>query len=457
MKNLKFDRIISVVVIGICLVKAVLYGGSKAPTNPPPNLCGSAAPNLRLATSNLRLATCNPQLATSIAVWNKRGAYNDWHRLEFPSDFAFPSGTNLLRGITVMAYGELRESLAGDVVCSLAQPPAAPLSIEPDNSSVSYGLTASNTFLIAWQNACVDRDLTNRIDASIELFRNGDMAISTAPLDSVSPSTFVYIPAQPPEGFVGEGQNDVWLAAAFPDDYAAITNKGYETWLLEDRVGINEQNGIYEAAITVGSLPAGIPTYLVCGPYKVVVTSSGTYRFPLEVFEEYHARTYPMALPLSIAYDDGYRGEAPAASPSPSGNPLSTQLQSPTFEYTVCNYPTVIVSPDRISLNEAQGAHVSIWCNMANAVRRYCALASREFRLVFCNPTEAEIEAAFEADAIKFIVENTRGSASGYLYIVVSTHCCCDHCTGVGCSCGCDCPHHTGSDNTSTNAPPSVP
>ena len=38
MKSSKIERIVSVVVIGICLIKAVLYGGSKPPatTNTPP-------------------------------------------------------------------------------------------------------------------------------------------------------------------------------------------------------------------------------------------------------------------------------------------------------------------------------------------------------------------------------------------------------------------------------------
>ena len=39
MKSSKIDRIISVVVISTCLIKAVLYGGSKPPssTNEPPS------------------------------------------------------------------------------------------------------------------------------------------------------------------------------------------------------------------------------------------------------------------------------------------------------------------------------------------------------------------------------------------------------------------------------------
>ena len=46
MKNTKFDRVVSFVVIGTCLIKAVLYGGSKPPvsTNTPPMKCFSPRP-----------------------------------------------------------------------------------------------------------------------------------------------------------------------------------------------------------------------------------------------------------------------------------------------------------------------------------------------------------------------------------------------------------------------------
>ena len=348
MKTSKIDRFVSVVVIGICLVKAVLYGGSKPPVStntPPDNVIGEASTNSvpdeqpgptgvspvggSLAMTSAKRTRCPfprssfPQTSDSTLVtnWTARGALSDWQRIDFPGDFAFPCGTNLLVGVTLFAWGELRESLRSDGVLAVdlgsddsgqtattgtSSPRIAvlprPVSLEPCASSISHGLTPSNSYRFAWQNVCVNREATNRVDAAIELFASGDIVTRFGDWEGRAP-------ARPPEGFVGIGQDNAWAFAAFPADYTAITNKGYEAWLMEDKVGINEPNGLYKVSITVSQLPEHGPCYLVCGPYKVVVTSPGTYSFPLEVFEHYAARTYPVAVPLSIDYDDGYRGE----------------------------------------------------------------------------------------------------------------------------------------------------
>ena len=159
MKSSKIDRIISVVVISTCLIKAVLYGGSKPPssTNEPPSDIssptntvgrgvldapqpttnenafvygcgvpgGHALPLCTVATpqqtepsilcsrrpSAISLHSIAPSTYTSLTAWNKRGAFCDWLRVDFPPSFAFPHGTNLLTGVTLMAYGELGEDL----------------------------------------------------------------------------------------------------------------------------------------------------------------------------------------------------------------------------------------------------------------------------------------------------------------------------------------------------------
>lgn len=113
----------------------VLYGGSKSPTNDPPiDIEGDVsaptnappeivdnAPAPTNAPPPLLLSACCPptsssltsdnQRLTTLTAWNKRGAYSDWHHIDFPSSFAFPHGTNLLTSITLFAYGEIRESL----------------------------------------------------------------------------------------------------------------------------------------------------------------------------------------------------------------------------------------------------------------------------------------------------------------------------------------------------------
>ena len=434
---------------------------ASSPTNqPPPVLMARRLPSVALAKDGPRLAlsappqpTTNNQQLTTNMPWHVRGAYCDWLHITFPSSFAFPSGTNLLTGVTVMAYGTLRQTLKDPTpIAALPQE----VSLEPSVSSFVCGLTPSNSFVFAWQNVCVNRNPTNRVDASIELFDSGACSVR---FDTVE----TFYPAQPPEGFVGQGQDDDWLAANFsPTDYAAITNKGYARWLSEDYVGVNEQNGHYRADITVASLPdSGAPCYLVCGSYKVVVSHPGTYSFPLEVFEHYRARTYPVAVPLTISTDDGYSGSqfsnAPVLMASRPRLALSAPPNTPP-EYDICEEPRLVISPTEIPLNQAVGTHISIWCNVASTARRYCALISREFRLNFCNPSDAEIVAAEVEDLVEIMIDAPLGTCVGTITITDLHSCCgCGSCTGSDCTCGCDCWRHSQSNDTPTNSPSATP
>ena len=308
-------------IVPACLfVVAVLYGGSKppsttneppsdisgdAPTNPPPMMCMSPRPMMSPPpeqTENEPSATYHSSLIPQTS-WNTRGAFSDWLRVDFPSSFAFPHGTNLLSGVTVLACGEIRVTLHSTPTPSLYTLPTR-VSLEPDASSFIHGLTPSNSYLFAWSNVCVNRCPTNRVDASIELFSSGVCSVRFGASQTDYPPTL-------PPGFVGSGQDTNWFASVFsPSDCSLIAEKGYDAWLDEDYVGVNEQNGHYRADIALASLPdGGAPCYLVCGPYNVVVNQPGTYSFPLEVFKSYKVRTYPVALPLSISTDDGYRAQ----------------------------------------------------------------------------------------------------------------------------------------------------
>ena len=439
MKSSKIDRIISVVVIGTCLIKAVLYGGSKPPasTNTPPGdvscptntvggdvlgapqpstnenafICGCGVPGghaLPLRTVATPELTANNQQLTTNVPWHVRGAFCDWVHITFPDGFAFPHGTNLLTGVTLMAYGSLvlgsspsRTKECSNLLCTTTTSDydyslPHPVSLEPDASSFVHGLTPSNSYLFAWQNVCVDRDPTNRVNAAIELFRNGDMAMMVASLSTPTPPTYTYVPAVPPPGYVGEGQDTNWLAAAFsPTDYAAITNKGYARWLDEDYVGYNEENGHYKATVTVHSMPPNDePCYLECGPYRVVVKEPGDYSFPLEVFNEYTVRTYPTAMPLSISYDEGYYPDEDdygllMPPPNQSG-PLLLGAPSPTV-LTACMIPTLHLLPSVIPLERAANACIRLWCNMRHVAWRFESLVSIGFMVTFDSRNIARI------------------------------------------------------------------
>ena len=469
MKTSKFDRLVSVVVIGTCLIKAVLYGGSKPPatTNLPPDDVSSptngpaicAAPRGR-GPSRISQAETEPSAIPHSSFniqhsWTARGAYCDWTRVDFPDGFAFPHGTNLVASVTLMAYGEIRKNLRrspSDFVMSLP----LPVSLEPDVSSCAYGLTASNSFVFAWTDVCVERSPTNRVDASIELFSSGVCSVRFGASRTDHPPTL-------PPGFVGSGQDTNWLASVFsPTDRSQIAEKGYDAWLDEDYVGVNEQNGHYRADIALASLPdGGAPCYLVCGPYNVVVNQPGTYSFPLEVFKHYRTRTYPVALPLTISTDDGYRDSQFTAFPVLTASRPRLALSSPPNtppEYDICETPRLVITPTEIPLDRAVGTHVSIWCNVASAARRYSSLISREFRLNFCSPSDAEIVAAEVEDLVEIIIDAPLGTCAGTVTITDLHSCCgCASCTDGDCTCGCDCWRHSQSNATPTNSPSATP
>ena len=456
MKKSKTDLVVSVVVIGTCLIKAILYGGSKPPstTNEPP----------LLGVGHL-LCTPTPPTYASITNWNKRGAYCDWIHITFPDGFAFPHGTNLLTEVTLMSWGEVvgrglrsaPETESANSIPAARGLAALPMrvSLEPDASSVCYGLTSSNSFLFSWQNCCVSREATNRVDASIELFRNGATAMTIHPTNQL-PTTSYQLPT-PPEGFVGQGQDTDWLATAFPADFAAITNKGYEAWLMEDKVGINEQNGLAKVTVTVHEMPPdGEPCYLVCGPYRVVVTHAGTYSFPLEVAVRYTARTYPTAVPLSYVADDGYRGfGGMLAAPAPgNGAPRLLGLGLPLV-ITIFVPPEIYAWPASISLSQAKDKIIRIWSNLPLATACVWNSVSSTTLIDWLPPSSAQIKEVFDADDILF--RKMKGGVECVCTVPIVDDrphdCCCADCTGEGCTCGCDCWRHGGS-TPGTNDPP---
>ena len=478
-----FDRWLALGHLGQCvsllmLTVFVLYGGSKPGTNEVEIVGGEDTNEVEIVggggQSNLTSCSfglqrvgavlCPPPpllstlpatpslLFTTVTNWTARGAWNDWRRINFPGGFAFPCGTNLLSSVTLMSYGEIRENLrCSPSAFTLSLP--HPVSLEPGVSTCAYGLTASNSFVFAWHDACVEREATNRVDAAIELFASGDVQVRFG--DSVT-----NIVARPPEGFVGVGQDNAWALAAFPDDYDAITNKGYEAWLMEDKVGINEPNGKYMVSVTVAELPEYGPCYLFVGSYKVVVTEPGTYSFPLEVFEHYVARTYPTAVPLSFDYDDGYRGDEPGfCLLAPPRQLLGVPLIFPPV-YDIFQVPRFVVTPDTVPLNEAPGTEVSLWCNVAGEIQCYCRSIWRTTKVIFRGSREAEVVEAIIADEVDFILLHAKGSCSATLSITPSPLPCCPdccgddcHCDGTCCACNCGC--HSGG-NSNTNAPPNV-
>lgn len=465
-----FDRWRDLGRIGQCVTLVfvtglVLYGGSKhippSQTNDQQNAYGpliSAASmeqlsmsleqgieKARLDASTQQHCTASPvgtaqtsqlQSLSPIASWRARGAWEDWQRIELPAGFAFPVGTNLITEMTVMSQGALRTTLTNTT--PLVELPVR-VSLEPGESSVVHGLTTANSYLIVWQNACVERDATNRVDASIELFASGDIEMTIQPTNANLLPTTTFIPAPLPEGWTGEGVDGAWATNAFPSMVSNIVEMGYEDWLT-DYVGINEQNGRYKVTVTIDDLPESGPCYLECGPYKVVVKSPGAYSFPLDVCQHYVARTYPTALPLTIEYDDGYRGLATqtARTAAPASAQLRAAVPWNPYIYDICMNPCFYIYPDSVDVDQAEGTRISIWCNVTNSVQRSYRSLLGNTQLVFCNPSEAEIVNAAVADMVEVILEHMGHRVTGLITITTPPH---DHyhchwCYNPNCPCG---------------------
>ncbi len=115
----------------------------------------------------------------------------------------------------------------------------------------------------------------------------------------------VKVPKEPPQGDIGDGQDEKWVRATYPEHADMILKKGYENWLSE-WVGVNVNNNHYKAIIHVGTITNGT-CELICGPYRVHVTKPGRYSFALEHLESYDMHTEPHS-ELRIFADSGYRG-----------------------------------------------------------------------------------------------------------------------------------------------------
>ena len=386
-----FGKLSRPIKAGLCAIVAMLalFAGAKhgQPTNPPPDNASSPtnAPMLLGFSPRPMLlpppepTTNHQQPTTQITNWTARGAYCDWQPVAFSDGFQFPVGTNFIDTVTLIAYGEIKSDLHCSPSTFTYSLPSR-VSLEPNASSVTHGLTPSNSYLFAWHNCCVERSATNRVDASIELFSSGAVETTVTPLSTNQPPIAIHQPPTLPEGFIGHGQDDDWIRATFLAESTNILAEGYNDWLLNTWTGINVENGHALVRVTVAALPGdGSPCYLICGPYRVNVTEPGTYAFPIEVLSPFEVRTYPTAIPLTFDFDDGYRGDG-----------------GPSFEVEDLNHPTpgprlmmakpdlvpwcvyrfylrskIVVTPNRIPLTEAVDKELRFWCNVAHQTGYY--------------------------------------------------------------------------------------
>ena len=116
------------------------------------------------------------------AKWNVRGAWNDSFRYAFSGDWEFPYGMGHLDRVEVCSQGRIIPYYgSSNVIASVG----VPLEIVSPIATFGCGPTDRNSYIFSWTNAVVGRvlheDVANAetMDASIELFRNGDIAVTT--------------------------------------------------------------------------------------------------------------------------------------------------------------------------------------------------------------------------------------------------------------------------------------
>ena len=191
--------------------------------------------------------------AWKAANWNVRGAWKDSFWFPFEDGWVFPRGTNNhLSGVEVVAQGDVWATPFGDTVASIG----FPVEIVRGLTTFGCGHTPSNTYVFAWRDAAVGRDTDNLASASIELFRNGDIATTTNGVVQVLPRELPF----PHDGF---GQDEDWVRANFTNA-EEILSVGYPAWV--DAFAMAETNGLYKFTVSFASMP---PETLRLGGFSV--------------------------------------------------------------------------------------------------------------------------------------------------------------------------------------------
>ena len=139
------------------------------------------------------------------ANWNIRGAWKDSLWLDFEDGWVFPWGTNHLSGVEVVSFGQV---WAAPFDTNAIASAGAPFEIVPGLTTFTYEFTPSNSYCFVWTDAAINRDTNNLVSAALELFRNGDVSVTTNGIATLLPRTLPF----PHRGF---GQDDEWVEANF--------------------------------------------------------------------------------------------------------------------------------------------------------------------------------------------------------------------------------------------------
>ncbi len=284
----------------------------------------------------LQLKTTTSQIVERVEIedWHRHGAwkYHD-KKIKFEHGFLFPFGTNHLSSAVVVSQGRVRSSYFDtEGIVSLG----AKVAMFPGESHFAYEYKSSplpgrDSYSFIWENVFVDRMRANPMNARIELFRNGDISITTNGVQRT-------LPRELPFAHDGFGQDAEWVSANFTNA-TEILSCGYSEW-VDGQVGAGLTNGLYKLTVTVPEIPLET-TQLKVGDYSVAVTNAGEYVFLLEKGVEYPLSVFPETATNFVysAVDD-----IAAAWNMRSGNAAE---QDEYGVWSECNNEWVIVPPGR--------------------------------------------------------------------------------------------------------------
>ena len=233
-----------------------------------------------------------------IEPWFLRGGRDTGHILTFDGDWCFPHGTNHLQRVEVWGSGAVYPSEQDSTPIAELD---TKLLLKPNVTRVSCGRTTNNTYRIEWRDAYVSRTSNETIDASIELFRNGDVIVTENGVTTE-------IPYEIPFDHNGYGQDEDWVRANY-DNADEILSVGYANW-IDAQVGVGLTNGLYKFTARFEDDPPE-PTQLYIGDCSVCVTNAGEYVFVLEKGTEYEFGTWPFNDGVDYWAQDDLAADAP--------------------------------------------------------------------------------------------------------------------------------------------------
>ena len=298
-------RVVSVAFVGILMA----YASTKPPEN------GQEGRYLCLVSSlpegQSEVSEPDPHRGETILTreWNLPGAWQySMRRQDFAGGFVFPYGTNHLACVHVSSQGSVRETrFSTNVIASVG----VPLAVVPGLTECSHEYTVSNTYRFVWANAAADRDTNTLVSASIELFRNGDVVVTTNGITRT-------IPRELPFEHDGYGQDESWVRANFAmlqDVDASLTNVeqvlsiGYTNW-IDRLVGVGQLNGLYKFTAEFTEDPPETTQFWI-GDFSLAVTNAGKYVVVLKKGEEYEFGTWPFNDAVDYWAQDDMSADAP--------------------------------------------------------------------------------------------------------------------------------------------------